>query len=253
MKKSFFWRIYNYFAGCLIFIFALIITILVLILDVFLVFTPDLKDDMNWYFGHLIARFIFFLYGCKVNVEGIDELKDNELTKNNKYCLVANHTSMFDIMAIIATGKLRCGFIAKKSLLHIPILHYYMRHAHCVFVDRKNMRSNIEAIRKGVENINKGVPMFIFPEGTRSKTGKLGEFKRGSFKLATRSTNIVVPVAIKGYRDYLESRTRFSRKGLPEPYMKFLEPIDVSSFNKDEEKIVEMVKRLIENEIEGTN
>jgi 1-acyl-sn-glycerol-3-phosphate acyltransferase len=73
-----------------------------------------------------------------------------------------------------------------------------MKHLKCVFMDRKNMRQSLNAIREGIEILKQGYNLVLFPEGTRSKTGEVMEFKAGGFKLASKSNAAIVPVVING-------------------------------------------------------
>ncbi len=74
----------------------------------------------------------------------------------------------------------------------------------CVFIDRGSVRRGVRAIDRAVENIRRGYPMLIFPEGTRSQSAKVGQFKGGSLKLAVESEATIVPVTIDGAYKVLE-------------------------------------------------
>lgn len=246
MKKTLPWKIYSLFALFLIAIYTILTSILVLIGNILLFFIPKVKQDYDWAMGRSVARFMLFLYGCKPIIDGFENLPFSDVKEMGKFTLVSNHTSMLDIVCLIAYGKVRAGFIAKKSLGRIPLLHYYMCVAHCVFIDRRSIHSNIDAIKRGAENIKKGIPMLIFSEGTRSKTGEVGEFKHGSMKLSLRSESPIVPVAIKGLREYLEGRYKLSRKGFPKSYITYLPCIDISALSDSEkDNIAEDIRNKI--------
>lgn len=150
--------------------------------------------------GTFIAKLILFMLNVKVHVDGIENLP----TDGTPVCFMANHQSLLDVPIVVGSLGIWAGFITKKELDRVPIVNFWVRSINCIYIDRKSARSSIEAILKGVQNIKNGIPMFIFPEGTRSKTGQLGEFKNGSLKLATRSKAVVVPIAIRGIRPGLE-------------------------------------------------
>ncbi|MCK9286368.1 MAG: 1-acyl-sn-glycerol-3-phosphate acyltransferase [Sphaerochaetaceae bacterium] len=179
--------------------------------------------------GILIARIIMSLVNAKMEVEGTALVPKD----GTPVCFVANHQSLLDIPAVIAGLRVWAGFIAKNELRKVPILNFWIESIHCVYINRKSPRSSIEAIFKGVKNIRDGYPMFIFPEGTRSKTGALGQFKSGSLKLATRAKAVIVPIAIQGTRNAFEDKKGMKRVRIK---MSVCEPIPTDQLSEDELK-----------------
>ena len=145
------------------------------------------------YQAGLWARSIVWAAGGKVTVAG----KEN-IPEHKSICYVSNHQGGFDIPLIMGYISQTVGFIAKKELRYIPILGTWIKEAGCVFINRSSLRDSIGVIQRGVENIQQGYPMVIFPEGTRSKGDKIGPFKSGSLKLAIRSKASIVPITIDG-------------------------------------------------------
>ena len=135
------------------------------------------------------------------------------------------------------------GFIAKKEMANTPILGYLMKEYNCVALDRENVREGLKSIKEGVNNIKAGYSMAIFPEGTRSKNGKMGQFKKGSLKLATMAKAPIVPVAIEGaYRAYEENR-KFKPIDIK---VIFSKPIFTDKLTKEEEKeLPERIRSII--------
>ena len=88
------------------------------------------------------------------------------------------------------------GFVAKKEVLKVPILSYWLPRAKCIPLDRQNPRDAVRVINEGVKNLKDGYSMMIFPEGTRSLDGKHSPFKKGSLKLAIKAKVPIVPVTI---------------------------------------------------------
>jgi 1-acyl-sn-glycerol-3-phosphate acyltransferase len=109
-----------------------------------------------------------------------------------------------------------------------------MKEIHCVFIDRSNIRESVKSINEGVENLKNGYNMCIFPEGTRSKGDQVGEFKKGSMKLALKSNSLVVPVAINGTYKVLEANGWKIKPA--DVSVKILKPIDTQSISKEEKK-----------------
>lgn len=181
---------------------------------------------------------IITFLGSRVRVLG----KENLPKKGSKYCLFPNHESAIDIPAVYYSKRWP-GMVAKKELYSIPIIHGLLWLLRCVKINRQSPREAIEAIKKGVENIENGEPMVIFPEGTRSKTGEIGSFKAGSFKMATRAKALVVPVVIKNTRALLENAYHF---GIVPVYVEFLEPIETENMSEEELKDLPL---LVENRV----
>jgi len=138
----------------------------------------------NW------SKFVLKAGGLNLTVIGKDNIP-------NEPCLfVGNHQSNFDIPAILSNMNRITGAVAKKEMDNIPIMTYWMRQIHCVFMDRENPREALKAIAEGVENLKNGYSMLIFPEGTRSKSNNMGEFKKGSMRLAIKAGVPIVPVTL---------------------------------------------------------
>ena len=87
-------------------------------------------------------------------------------------------------------------FIAKKEIKQIPFLGWYMSIAGMIFLDRSNHENAMRSMRNAGNEIKKGKNIISFPEGTRSKTNQIGQFKRGSFIIAKEGKIPIVPVAI---------------------------------------------------------
>lgn len=152
--------------------------------------------------GTLIATIVMWVLNTRMHVDGLENIPRDGIP----VCFVSNHQSLLDITAVVSALHIWAGFIAKKELSRVPLVNSWIESINCVYIDRKSPRSSIEAILRGVDNIRKGIPMFVFPEGTRSKDGRLGEFKSGSFKLATRAKAVVVPISICGTRRAFEAK-----------------------------------------------
>ncbi len=231
----------------LLFAIILIVPMLVLVTLFILVFSAPLRlvrlnkasDKVRNFFLDFMVTWIFIFLGTKVTIIG----KENLPKRGSKYCFIPNHNSAIDIPAVYATYRWP-GMVAKKELYAVPIINVLLWSLRCVKLDRTSAKAAIDAIHKGVENIDKGNPMVIFPEGTRSKNGVIGTFKAGSFKMATRSKCLVVPVVLKNTRQALESAYHF---GFVKIYVEILPPIDTSDMNPDElkalpEKVEIMIK-----------
>ncbi len=145
--------------------------------------------------------------GVNVIVEGAQNIPDDEAV-----VYIANHRSIFDVII----GYTHCpgltGFIAKNNLEKVPILRVWMHRVHCYFLDRSNPRDGLRVILSAIEDIKRGISIFVFPEGTRTKTGEMLPFKEGTFKMATKTGCAIIPVAITGTDEILRNHIPFIRK-----------------------------------------
>ncbi|BDU49509.1 lysophospholipid acyltransferase family protein [Haliovirga abyssi] len=187
--------------------------------------------------------------GCEVEVI----MKDKNLKEkieNETIVVVSNHQSNFDIPLLLEYFPKDIGFVAKKEMEHWPILGAWMKMIQCVFLDRSNPREGIKSIKEAVKKIKTGYSIVIFPEGTRSKTGEIMEFKKGSFKLATDSKVKLIPVTIKGTNNI---QVKGSMK-IQKAKVKIIidNPIDVKELDRTELKELNVkVKDIIEKNYRG--
>ena len=191
-----------------------------------------IEEAFAHFFLTIAVRWIMFCLGAEVSILG----KENLPKKGERYCMIPNHLSMVDIPAVYYTG-LWPGMVSKAEVWKVPFLHGVLVLLNCVKINRKSPKDAIKAIHDGVDNINKGIPMLIFPEGTRSKTGIIGEFKAGSFKMATRSKAKIVPIVLKNTRECLEAASFWGRVPV---YVQILPAIETENMDADELKELPM-------------
>lgn len=177
------------------------------------------------------------------NREAIDSLD-----KKEGVIFVCNHQSNLDIPAIVTALHMDVGFVAKHEMKRWPFFGTWMKKSNCVFLNRENPREGIKDIKKAVELIKEGYPTIIFPEGERSLTGKILNFKKGSFKLATETNGIIVPLTLKGTYDIQPRGTLKMARG-KKVTLVVDEPIFVKNLSKDEEKVLATIVRdkIVEN------
>lgn len=177
------------------------------------------------------------------NREAIDSLD-----KKEGVIFVCNHQSNLDIPAIVTALHMDVGFVAKHEMKRWPFFGTWMKKSNCVFLNRENPREGIKDIKKAVELIKEGYPTVIFPEGERSLTGKILNFKKGSFKLATETNGIIVPLTLKGTYDIQPRGTLKMARG-KKVTLVVDEPIFVKNLSKDEEKVLATTVRdkIVEN------
>lgn len=195
----------------------------------------------NW------SMFIIKCLGLNVTIIGAENIP-------KETCLfVGNHQGVLDIPLVIAyTGRL-VGFIAKKEILKWNFISSWMKDMNCIFMDRSNIRESVKSINEGVEKLKTGHSLVIFPEGTRSRGPKLGEFKKGSMKLATKSGVPVVPVTIDGSYKVMEGNKN-NRLSKADIRLTFSKPIYVDKLSKEEQNdLVDIVKNIIDGNLKNNN
>ncbi len=181
----------------------LVIVTAVLALGIFLlhllgIITRQAMDRPN----HMIASFWGWLLIKAVPVWKLSIDGKEHLLPGRHYVIIANHESMSDIWAVFCLFT-QFRWLAKSSLLKVPVIGQAMQYCGYVPVDRGNRQSHAQAMRIASEWLQRGVSMFFFPEGTRTNTGKIGAFKLGAFKLAESAKVEILPLVIKGARDLL--------------------------------------------------
>ena len=147
--------------------------------------------------------------GWILRVEGAERLPPGGAV------LVANHQSVVDIPMLLAAFPRPVNFLAKRELGEIPLFGKAMAAAGNLFIDRDDPRDAVRMLREAGARLNGGRLVVVFPEGTRSGDGSIGEFRPGAFYLAQKSGAPVVPVYLDGgYRAIPKGGLRVRPAGL---------------------------------------
>lgn len=142
------------------------------------------------------ARALLRAAGIRLRTERMETVD-----RKQRYILVANHYSYFDIPAIIAAVPQPIRFMAKISLFKIPIFGWALGRAGFIPIDRKNRRTAVKSFDLAAERIRKGNTIVVFPEEGRSRNREMRPFQRGGFLLALKSELPILPLAIDGTYD----------------------------------------------------
>ncbi|MEM1119195.1 MAG: HAD-IB family hydrolase [Bacteroidota bacterium] len=137
--------------------------------------------------GDLVTKFA----GTELVVKG-----EENLWSHRPAVFILNHQSSMDMFIAAKLIRRDARGIAKKSLKHMPIIGQMLQAGGAIFIDRVNREKAIEAMKPAVDALKGGTSVIIFPEGTRSKSYKLGKFKKGAFHLAMQAGVPIVPIII---------------------------------------------------------
>ncbi|XP_047308226.1 1-acyl-sn-glycerol-3-phosphate acyltransferase LPAT1, chloroplastic [Impatiens glandulifera] len=146
-----------------------------------------------WAFATIVPFF-------KIEYEGLENLPPPETSA----VYVANHQSFLDIYALLTLG-ISFKFISKTSIFLYPVIGWAMFFMGVIPLKRMDTRSQLDCFKRCMDLVKKGASVIFFPEGTRSKDGKLGDFKKGAFSIATKTGVAIVPITIVGTGNIMPS------------------------------------------------
>ena len=182
------------------------------------------------------------ILGIRIDVSGVEVVE-----KEKSYIFMSNHLSFLDgpLLYFVIPQPIRV--ILKKEIFRIPIIGLGMKQVGFVPVDRKGIRGGKKSIDHAARLMKeKGYSFLIFPEGTRSRTGKLQDFRRGGFFLALASQSSIVPVSIQGTYDLMPKGSFFVKRG--KITVSFHPPVSVRGKRTDVlPALLEEVRRVIQS------
>lgn len=167
--------------------------------------------DKRGYFAHRCARswswLILATTGVEVTVEGLDRI-----VAGKSYLFVANHQSIYDIPVLFWSIPFQLRIIAKESLGRFPMLGPHLKRTGHMLVDRRHPDKS-RIFGWAARLAANGLSLIIFPEGTRSRTGRLGKFKGGSIMLAMQAGLPLVPISVIGSRHVMKKSELTTKPG----------------------------------------
>ncbi|HOV71403.1 MAG TPA: lysophospholipid acyltransferase family protein [Dysgonamonadaceae bacterium] len=184
------------------------------------------------------SRLTCWLALCRVKVTGRENLDPKQ-----SYVFVANHQGAFDIFLVYGFLNQNIKWVQKQSLRKIPLVGKASEIAGHVFVDNSSAVSRAITIQKAKKQIVDGVSMMMFPEGSRTRDGKLGRFKRGAFQIAIDMGLPIVPLTINGSYDVLNARSRIIHPGK----MELIIHKPISTENLTEKDIPALIQQARDN------
>jgi 1-acyl-sn-glycerol-3-phosphate acyltransferase len=166
--------------------------------------SPLLERTIRWWAGAWLRA-----AGVKLDVEG-----GEWVDRTRSYIVISNHQSVLDIMAQLVAIPVPIRFLAKKELFRIPLFAQAMRAVGVVEVDRQAGASIHEQINRDARKaVELGRSIIVYPEGTRSRSGRLKSFKKGGFTIAVSTGLPVLPVVVHGTLDVMRPDSVLIRPG----------------------------------------
>ncbi len=182
------------------------------------------------------VKTLILVSGIKIEIEDKEKLK-----LFDQFIIVSNHISYFDVFVLIYILNKVPHFLAKKELFRIPIFGWCLRVADVIEIDRENPAVALESIGRALsKGLNK--PIVIYPEGTRSITGKLQNFRKKGLKLLFKTGLPIVPIVFIGTREVMPKGSYRVKPNLVRVFV--LDPIypDVELERLDEDRLIDMIR-----------
>lgn len=193
---------------------------------------PEKRDWQSLRIVKSVFKYLLAVAGVKITVKGAENIPQDKAV-----LFVGNHRGYFDILVGYVTVPCLMGFVAKKEMLRYPLLKDWMHNVNCLFLDRVNMKEGLKTILTGIEKVKHGISIWIFPEGTRSRTESVLEmlpFKEGSLKIAEKAGCAVIPVAMTGTAEVFEAHIPFIHPS--HVIIQFGEPIYIKELPAEQKK-----------------
>lgn len=163
------------------------------------------------------------------------------------YVVVANHESFVDIL-LISHLPWEMKWLSKEEMFRIPLVGWLMSMAGDIKLQRGDRKSTVIAMRGCHDRLDKRVSVMLFPEGTRTRDGSLGEFKDGAFRLAIEKGCPILPLVVNGTREALQAGDW--RMNVTDAEVRVLAPIETSGMDREQTaELRDRVRQLIADEL----
>ncbi len=185
------------------------------------------------------AKMLLYLASTRVEIIGAENILPDK-----PQIFMANHQSDFDILIILSHLPGQFRWIVKKELFNVPLFGKAMNNAGYIEIDRQSHERAMLSLEDAARKIRDGKSVMSFPEGTRSKDGKIMPFKQGMFYLAIKSGVPVVPISIVGAGEIMPKRSLRIKPG--KITMVIDKPIDVSGYSVEtRQELIDTVRNAI--------
>ncbi len=196
-------------------------------------------ENMVHRVANIWAKMLLAVANTKVDIIGAENV-----IMGKPQIFMANHQSDFDILIVLAHLQGQFRWIVKKELFQIPIFGRAMQSAGYIEIDREDREKAMMSLDKAATKIRDGKSVMSFPEGTRSKDGRIKPFKHGMFYLAIKSGVPIVPISIIGAGEIMPKRSLRVKSG--KVTMVIDEPIDTSGYSiENRQELIDRVQNII--------
>ncbi len=166
------------------------------------------SGEATVWIGRTWLSWIFRTCGIRVIAEGLEHVD-----RTQPYVFMSNHQSVLDIGALVLTLPVNWRFVAKRELTWVPFFGWALGLSDQIVIDRGNRMKSMNSLRRAAERVRGGISVIVFPEGTRSPTGRMREFKSGGFHLAIDAQVPILPATVSGSFDLIPKRSLKVRSG----------------------------------------
>jgi 1-acyl-sn-glycerol-3-phosphate acyltransferase len=193
--------------------------------------------------GPMYARGVAWFCGIPLSLHGWDRLPEDIREGRQPVIFMSNHESQLDPPVLISALPVPAVYIAKQELKYVPFIGWACWAAGVIFIDRRDRERAVKSIHAAAQQIRGGKNVVIFPEGTRSRTGRMLPFKKGGFALALDAGVPIVPMATVGGFQVLPAGSLRIRPGRYTLVMG--EPVDPAQ-HADRDALMKEVRARIE-------
>lgn len=162
---------------------------------------PFSGEAIVW-IGRTWLSWIFRTCGVRVVAEGLEHID-----RTQSYVFMSNHQSVLDIGALVLTLPVSWRFVAKRELTFVPFFGWALGLSDQIVIRRGSRVQSMRSLARAAERIRGGVNVIIFPEGTRSPSGEMCDFKGGGFHLAIQARVPILPATVSGSFDLVPKRS----------------------------------------------
>ncbi len=243
MKKFFYNFIYPLYIPIWLFILILS-TVVIGPIIVLILFIPHLDRGARFTYRYLALLWAWI--NLTASGVGVKVIGREKIDRKKSYIVMSNHQSNFDVLALATRLPLQLRWVAKRELMKVPIFGFAIKKMGMIIIDRKDPEKAHESMKAADEKIKSGLSVIILPEGTRSRDGRLLEFKKGGFIMALSTKTPILPVTINGSRFCLPRGGLFSlRPGRIQ--MIIHDVVDVAGLTvEDRDRLSAKVRKIIE-------
>lgn len=218
----------------------MVLTVLTAVLTMIL--SPLLPNSqISYYPARWWGKLFCWLFFIRVKIRGLENIDMKQSS-----VIAINHQSMFDIFVVYGWLPSIFKWMMKAELRRLPFVGAACASAGHIFIDRSNPIAAKHSIEKAEKQLTNGVSVVIFPEGTRTRTGQMGKFKKGAFRIATDLQLPIIPATLRGSFERMKRDTFRIYPGTIELIIH--PPVETSKYSAEQmQELVDETWKIINN------